>query len=144
MAKGKRFSPKELAEWIYKTAHIALSDKDMATTYYKLVGGGLAIVLSWSESDSYQYEEDNPFMRPTKMRTEWVGEPYMQANCLEVSLRIANSSYFVDDWEYAVVSPEGDIDGETSLGATDEHDKCRSTAAWLSKERTFLLKHHRG
>lgn len=82
-------------------------------------------------------------MRPTKVR-EWAGEPYMQAHCLEVSLRIAHSSYFVDDWEYAVQSQEGDIGGETSLDVLDENDKCRSTAAWLSKLRTEVLKHHRG
>lgn len=143
MANGKRFSPKELAEWIYKTAQAALLDKDMGTIYYKLIGGGLAIVVSWSESDSYEYEENNPFMRPTKMRTEWVGEPYMRAYCLEVSLRIANSSYFVDDWEYPIISPERGFSGEKIyLCATDEHDKCRSTAACLSKDRTSLLKYH--
>lgn len=62
MAK-KRFSSKELAEWIYKTAHEALEDKDMAVVYYKLVGGGLAVVLAWSSSSDYQYEKDNPFMQ---------------------------------------------------------------------------------
>lgn len=41
MAK-KRFSPKELAEWIYKTASEAITDEDMTVVYYKLVGGGLA------------------------------------------------------------------------------------------------------
>lgn len=143
MAKCKRFSPKELAEWIYKTAHEAITDKGMGKTYYKIVGGGLAVVIGWSQYDSYQYEDNNPFMRQTKMR-EWVGEPYMQAYCIEVSLRIANSSYFVDDWEYAVQSQEGDIDGETSLDVTDENDKCRMTAAWLSKLRTEVLRHHRG
>lgn len=143
MAKQKRFSPKELAEWMYKAAHEAISDKEIGTTYYKIVGGGLAVILCWSQYDSYQYEENNPFMRPTKIR-KWVGDPYMQAHCLEVSLRIANSSYFVDDWEYAIQSQEGDIDGETSLDVSDENDKCRSTAAWLSKLRTEVLKHHRG
>lgn len=53
MAKQKRFSPKELAEWVYKTAQEALTDKQMGTTYYKLVGGGLAVVLTWSQYDSF-------------------------------------------------------------------------------------------
>lgn len=59
MAK-KRFSPKELAEWIYKTASEAITDEDMAVVYYKLVGGGLAVVLAWSSSSDYQYEKDKP------------------------------------------------------------------------------------
>lgn len=143
MVKRKRFSSKELAEWIYKTAHEALEDKGFGTIYYKLVGGGLAIVLSWSNGDDYQYDKDNPFIRPTSMREEWIGEPYMKAYCLEVSLRIAHSSYFVDDWEFASVSSEGDVDGETSLSASDEKDKCRYTAAWLSKIRTEII-HNKG
>lgn len=54
MAK-KKFSSKELAEWIYKTASEAITDEDMAVVYYKLVGGGLAVVLAWSSSSDYQY-----------------------------------------------------------------------------------------
>lgn len=84
-----------------------VDSKDMSTVYYHLIGGGLAMVMTWE--DGYDFEPDNPYMRKETV----CGEEHVC--CLNASIRIANSSYFVDDREFAAVSEEGDVDGWVSL-----------------------------
>lgn len=128
MRKG-RFNYREIQKWMLDASRSMVDDKNTSVVYYHLIGGGLAMVMTWE--DGYDFEPNNPYMRKETV----CGKEYVY--CLNASIRIANSSYFVDDWEFADVSEEGDVDGLVSL--SNHGDMFEFDAKWFSKIRSRLL-----
>lgn len=140
--KSKRFSVKELQEWLFDTANEMVSDNSLkeGTCYYRNVGLWLCIVMCWSEYDDMEYTANAKYMKSSGVRKDFPnGEEYEHAYQLEVSLRIREpiSSWgnLPSDFKYAV-----DEEGGLGLGDGDFEDKMKSMASYLSKERTQLIK----
>lgn len=55
----KRFSVKELRQWIMETATEAIQGDSFktGTVFYKTLPGGVSAVISWSEYGDYEYEK---------------------------------------------------------------------------------------
>lgn len=85
----KRFSVKELRQWIMETATKAIEGDSFqtGTVFYKILPGGVSAVISWSEYGDYQYEKNNPFQRFSKIEI-CCGQPTECAYNLEIALRI--------------------------------------------------------
>lgn len=85
----KRFSVKELRQWIMETATEAIQGDSFktGTVFYKTLPGGVSAVISWSEYGDYEYEKDNPFQRFNKVDM-CCGQPTEFAYNLEIALRI--------------------------------------------------------
>lgn len=79
----------QIAKFIEEEAEYALAHQNGGGCSYMPVASGVALVIAWVGG----YSEDD--VKTNKYVVK-------DGDCwgLEVSLRIANSSYFVEDWEY--------------------------------------------
>lgn len=151
MAKSKRFSIKELREWLYETATQMRNDDSFntGTVYYKNLGCGVTVVMCWSETPDFEYELGHPFMRPDKTRM-CCGKEIMTAYGLEVSLRetepVSSWGNLPSDWLYwdsHLPNAEQGLEGSISLNQCDLDDKMSNMAHYLSAERTQFRKYHK-
>lgn len=112
----------QIKEWLFKTLE-SLDETDFktGTVYYWELGNGLAIVIS------YEYSGEKNPKTPYAIRSDYNGLWYD----VEVSLRIAHSSYFVDDWTY--------VTEDTFIGVTkqDQEDGMERLTSWIEKQYEF-------
>lgn len=147
--KTKRFSIKELREWLFDTAEKMINNDSLQTgaCYYNNVGSWLCVVMCWSEYDDIDYDPDCRYMKSTGKRSDFPGcKEYEHACQLEVSLRIREpiSSWgnLPSDFKYAVGDDDNGYEGGLGLGTSDFNDKMSSMAHYLSQERTELIKQY--
>lgn len=143
--KQKRFSVKELQQWLFDTAETMLTDNSLCdgACYYHNVCSWLCVVMCWSEYDDLDYVSECRYMQSSGRRKDYPnGEEYEHAYQLEVSLRVREpiSSWgdLPSDFQYAV-----DEEGGLGLCNEDFADKMKSMARYLSKERTELIKKYK-
>lgn len=112
----------KIKEWLFKTLEsLDKTDFKNGTVYYWELGNGLAIVIS------YEYSGKKNPKTPYAIRSDYNGLWYD----IEVSLRIAHSSYFVDDWTY--------VTEDTFIGVTnqDQEDGMERLTSWIEKQYEF-------
>ena len=112
----------QIKEWLFKTLEsLDKTDFKNGTVYYWELGNGLAIVIS------YEYSGGKNPNTPYAIRSDYNGLWYD----IEVSLRIAHSSYFVDDWDY--------VTEDTFIGVTkrDQEDGMENLTSWIEKQYEF-------
>ena len=112
----------KIKEWLFKTLEsLDKTDFKNGTVYYWELGNGLAIVIS------YEYSGEKNPKTPYAIRSDYNGLWYS----VEVSLRIAHSSFFVDDWYYA--------GGEAFIGVTkqDQEDGMERLTSWIEQQYEF-------
>lgn len=147
--KQRRFSVKELQNWLFDTANTMINGDSLetGTCYYNNVGAWLCVVMCWSEYDDIEFSPDCKYMKSAGRRKDYPkGEEYEHAYQLEVSLRIREpiSSWgnLPSDFKYAVGDDENGYEGGIGLDNVDFDDKMNSMARYLSKERTELIKRY--
>lgn len=112
----------QIKEWLFKTLEsLDKTDFKTGTVYYWELGNGLAIVIS------YEYSGGKNPKTPYAIRSDYNGLWYD----VEVSLRFAHSSYFVDDWDY--------VTEDTLIGVTkqDQEDGMERLTSWIEKQYEF-------
>lgn len=147
--KAKRFSVKELREWLFDTAEAMLEDNSMddGTCYYKNVGSWLCVVMCWSEYDDMEFIPDLRYMKSSGKRKDLPScEEYEHARQLEVSLRvrepISEWGNLPSDFKYAIGDDKNGYEGGLGLDNSDYADKMKSMARYISSERTELIKRY--
>ncbi len=147
--KQKRFSIKELREWLFDTANEMVNNDSLktGTCYYHNVGNWLCVVMCWSEYDDIEFLPENKYMKSSGERKDFPnGEEYEHAYQLEVSLRIREPisewGNLPSDFKYAVGDDYNGYEGGLGLDTVDFDDKMKSMAHYLSKERTELIKEY--
>lgn len=112
----------KIKEWLFKT----LESRDKLDFYtgavwYWELENGLAIVIT------YEYSGEKNPKTPYAIRSDYNGLWYD----VEVSLRIAHSSYFVDDWAY--------VTEDSCIGVTkqDQEDGMERLTSWIEKQYEF-------
>lgn len=104
---------KKVASFLEGAAHDAIADSQTkngpSATFYLNITEYISVVVAWI--DGFEPEENNPYIWKTYG--------------LEVSVRLRDSSYFVDDWDYV---NEGCF---CSLYKEDEEDGFKTTAQWV-------------
>lgn len=148
----KRFSVKELRQWIMETATKAIEGDSFqtGTVFYKILPGGVSAVISWSEYGDYQYEKNNPFQRFSKIEI-CCGQPTECAYNLEIALRITEpvSSWgnLPSDWllwdTYMPWAKSEGLEGAFSFSQADIDDGMKSMAEIMSKRRTEYCKRNK-
>ena len=90
----RHVTKKEIQDWLDKTVNSfnEIDFKEGTVYYWESIGKGLALVLSAEWCGNYEGVEENPYAFFDEHNEEWYE--------LEVSVRIARSSYFVDSWIY--------------------------------------------